>query len=126
MIIKKKQKVIEKLNICDAIDINFGCPQIIAKRNLQGAFLLDEPERCRDIVKVLSSNLSIPVTAKIRVFEDEERTIQFCKMLEEAGASCITGEIKGYIYYYYYFFFSKYMEELAIKSGKKLELHHGN
>jgi tRNA-dihydrouridine synthase len=32
-------KLVEK--DCDAIDINFGCPQRIAKRGFYGAFLMD-------------------------------------------------------------------------------------
>ena len=31
-------------NHCDAIDINLGCPQAIAKRGNYGSFLLEKPE----------------------------------------------------------------------------------
>merc|ERR1719461_769110 len=51
----------------DAIDINFGCPQKIAKRGHYGAFLLEEPELCWRLIKTLAEGLEIPVTAKIRL-----------------------------------------------------------
>lgn len=41
-------------------------------------------------VSTLHENLQVPVTCKIRVFEDEARTIKYAQMLENAGAQIIT------------------------------------
>lgn len=42
------------------------------------------------IVNTLHNNLSIPVTAKIRVFQDVEKTVHYAKMIESAGAQILT------------------------------------
>lgn len=91
---------------CDGIDINLGCPQAIAKRGRYGAFLQDEWDLLSDIskcsklyfiykinistVSTLDQNLRVPVTCKIRVLEDEAKTIKYAQMLESAGAKMIT------------------------------------
>ena len=41
-------------------------------------------------VNTLHTNLSIPVTAKFRIFPDVEKTIAYAQMMERAGASIIT------------------------------------
>lgn len=75
---------------CDAIDVNFGCPQGIAKRGRYGAFLMEELDLLHDIVSTLVQGLKIPVTCKTRIYKDYDQTIKLCETLVNAGASLLT------------------------------------
>lgn len=74
----------------DAIDLNLGCPQGIARRGRYGAFLLDEPETILAIVRALAGGLRVPVTCKIRVLATQEATLKLARDIEAAGASLLT------------------------------------
>jgi len=74
----------------DAVDINFGCPQGIAKRGNYGSFLLDKPNVMRALISTLHNHLGMPVTAKIRILPSEEDTMKLAMMCQEAGASILT------------------------------------
>ena len=74
---------------CDGVDINFGCPQRIAKRGNYGAFLMDDWPLVEKLIKELDEHLDVPVTAKIRVYDDLERSVAFAQMVEKAGAQII-------------------------------------
>ena len=50
---------------CDAVDINLGCPQRIARRGHYGAFLMDDWDVIAALVRTLADNLSVPVTCKV-------------------------------------------------------------
>lgn len=94
---------------CNAVDVNFGCPQKIAKRGRYGAWLLHEPELMEQLVGTLHCHLECPVTAKIRVCQQDgfkskraslSETIDRARSLVGAGASVIalhgrTREQKG-------------------------------
>jgi tRNA-dihydrouridine synthase 1 len=73
----------------DGIDLNLGCPQRIARRGRYGAYLMDDLPLVEKLVRKLASELSIPVTVKIRRFESIDRTVQYAAMLERAGASML-------------------------------------
>ncbi|CAM9930215.1 unnamed protein product [Ascophyllum nodosum] len=75
---------------CDAVDLNLGCPQGIARKGRYGAFLLEEWALLRDIVSTLSRNLTIPVTCKVRLLDSVDDTVNMCKILVSAGARIIT------------------------------------
>lgn len=85
---------------CDAIDLNLGCPQGIARKGFYGSFLQNEWDLIYDMISTLHINLHIPICAKIRIFNDRIRTIAYAKHICSAGVSilCIHGrtrEMKG-------------------------------
>ncbi|KAK2008376.1 dihydrouridine synthase [Colletotrichum eremochloae] len=75
---------------CDAVDLNLGCPQGIAKKGKYGAFLQEDQELIFKLINTLHRNLPIPVTAKIRILPTREATLAYAKNVLSAGASILT------------------------------------
>ena len=75
---------------CDAVDLNLGCPQGIARSGHYGAFLQEDQDLIFRLISNLRDNLDIPVTAKIRILETKEKTLAYARNVLAAGASIIT------------------------------------
>lgn len=75
---------------CDAVDLNLGCPQGIAKKGHYGAFLQEDWDTIYKLINRLHNDLPIPVTAKFRILETKEKTLEYAKMILSAGANIIT------------------------------------
>ena len=75
----------------DVIDVNMGCPsrKIVLKN--QGAYLLRDPELAGRIIKRVSTSLSVPVSAKIRLGWDSRSRnyLDVSRIIEDNGASMI-------------------------------------
>jgi len=81
----------------DAVDLNCGCPQGIARRGHYGAYLLRERDLICEIIQTLHNNLSVPATCKIRKVSNElQDTMNLCYSLEASGCSviCLHGRTK--------------------------------
>ncbi|KAL1843407.1 hypothetical protein VTJ49DRAFT_1757 [Mycothermus thermophilus] len=75
---------------CDAVDLNLGCPQNIAKKGRYGSFLQEDQELIHRMIRILHENLDVPVTAKIRILDTPEATLKYAKNVLSAGASILT------------------------------------
>ena len=75
----------------DIIDINMGCsvPKISGRG--AGAGLLREPQKVAQIFSMLTRNLDVPVTAKIRLgWDDEQRNyLEIARVVEENGGALL-------------------------------------
>jgi len=88
LILLKAAKLVE--GRCDAVDINLGCPQNIARKGNYGAFLMKHTDRVYQLVRTLHLHLKVPVFCKMRIYTDIEATVKFAKMLQEAGCQLLT------------------------------------
>src|SRR3989344_9051328 len=73
----------------DLIDINMGCPSPNIIKQGAGSALLKRKNKIKEIIKTLSSNLSIPVTAKIRSGYSKDEAVELAKVIEKAGAAAV-------------------------------------
>jgi tRNA-dihydrouridine synthase 1 len=75
---------------CDAVDLNLGCPQGIARKGHYGAFLQEDQDLIYRLINKLHLSLPIPVTAKIRILDTPEATLAYARNVLAAGASILT------------------------------------
>ncbi|KAJ2745410.1 tRNA-dihydrouridine synthase 2 [Coemansia sp. BCRC 34490] len=71
-------------------DLNCGCPKRFSIQGGMGAALMSDPDRLCGILTKLVQNVSVPVSCKIRIFEDEEKTLALVRRIAETGVSALT------------------------------------
>ena len=75
----------------EAIDINMGCPVYKLTHNFNGSALMKDPELASEIVRKMKAAVPCPISVKIRAgWEDPKECLEFCTIMEEAGADLIT------------------------------------
>lgn len=74
----------------DVIDLNCGCPSKKIVQQGYGSALLKEKETLFEIVHALATNVSKPVTVKMRSRFKRNEAIEIVKVIERAGAAAVT------------------------------------
>jgi len=84
-------KLIVKNEPVDFIDINMGCPVNKVVKNGAGSALLKNPSKIYDIVKMLTDEVAVPITVKIRAGFDHNNINcdEVARLVSKAGASAI-------------------------------------
>lgn len=75
-----------------AIDINMGCPVSKALKHNWGVALMGDPRWAEEVVRMTVRHSPWPVSVKLRtgLADDPGYLLDFCRMLESAGAAWIT------------------------------------
>lgn len=76
---------------CAGVDLNMGCPKPFSTHGGMGAALMSDPSRAADIVRTMrrAAPPSTVISAKIRLRETEDKTVDVCRALHSAGATAI-------------------------------------
>ncbi len=74
------------------IDINAGCPVVKVTKNGAGSALMKDPEKARQMVKMITGLTDIPVSVKFRLGWDNQSInfIEFADAVAIGGASAMT------------------------------------
>ncbi|KAJ3837626.1 FMN-linked oxidoreductase [Lentinula raphanica] len=79
-------------DLCDAIDLNLGCPQEVARDGHFGAYLLGQKDWpvVENIVSCMAQSFKVPVSTKIRLCQPSFKTVELAERLQASGSSWIT------------------------------------
>jgi tRNA-dihydrouridine synthase B len=83
------RKLIPYVNKYDLVDINCGCPSIKIVGNEAGSYLLKNPAKISEMIKILKRE-NITVTAKMRLGFNKNNALKIAKEIEKAGADALT------------------------------------
>lgn len=73
----------------DLIDLNCGCPSSRIAGNEAGSFLLNNPEKIGNFIRILKKT-GKPVSVKIRLGFKKNNVLEVVREIEKAGADAIT------------------------------------
>jgi len=101
----------------DIIDINMGCPTPKIVKNGEGAALMLDIPRCRQIIRAVVEAVRVPVTVKMRKGWDElsPTCLELAETAEQEGAAAITLHPRSRMQ-----FFSGHSDWAMIKAVKEL------
>lgn len=71
------------------LDFNFGCPKSFSLSGGMGAALLEKPDAIKELLTQSVAGLNLPITCKIRVLPDKQKTLDLVKMIETCGVSAL-------------------------------------
>lgn len=75
----------------DGFDVNMGCPVYKITSNFNGAALMREPGRAKEIIRAMKAATRKPVSVKLRLgWERPDEVLEFVPHVEDAGADLIT------------------------------------
>ena len=87
--IEEFKTVLPYLKPYNLVDLNCGCPSIRITGNQAGSYLLKNPNKIADMIKILKTS-DLPVTAKIRLGFKTNNVLKVSKAIEKAGADALT------------------------------------
>jgi tRNA-dihydrouridine synthase B len=82
-------QMVEETGLADLIDLNMGCPTPKIVKGDSGAALLRDPKAAAELLQQVVGAVSLPVTVKIRLGWDEDRSEEIALRFEDAGAAAI-------------------------------------
>lgn len=86
----------------DGFDLNMGCPVPKVAGNGAGSALMQDPQKCGEIVSALRRSVPVPVTVKMRAGWDEssKNAVEVAKICQQAGAAalCVHGRTRAQMY----------------------------
>ncbi|MGB3082654.1 MAG: tRNA dihydrouridine synthase DusB [Candidatus Omnitrophota bacterium] len=93
-------KALEKLKdySYDILDFNAACPQKKVTSNGKGAALLKCPKKLQKLLALIVKEVTVPVTAKLRLgWDNEKNIVDIAKYVQDAGvnAVCVHGRTRA-------------------------------
>jgi nifR3 family TIM-barrel protein len=82
-------RIVQDSGLADLIDLNMGCPTPKIVKGGAGSALLRDPRAAAVVVEQVVRAVSLPVTVKIRLGWDEDRSLEISQRLEDAGVAAI-------------------------------------